>query len=285
MYTTTFYSYKGGVGRSMALVNVGVELARRGRRVLLVDFDLEAPALDTFGAFESKKPRLGIVDYVHSYLESGHPDALDKYVHQCQVGAECKDVWLLTAGGSKSDHSSRMQHIDWEDLYENQNGYLLMENLKQQWEDIVQPNYVLIDSRTGLTDVVGICTRQLPDAVAIFYFPNEQNLRGVGRVVREIRSEAEGSRKKDILLHFIMSNVPDLDDEHQILEKKIAKFEKQIGLKTKPMMVHHYDSLSLLNQTIFTSDRPNSRLAGEYRELVDEIVNANMGDREDALKY
>src|SRR5689334_22031775 len=44
----TFYSYKGGVGRSMALVNVGVLLALEGRRVLLVDWDLEAPGLETF---------------------------------------------------------------------------------------------------------------------------------------------------------------------------------------------------------------------------------------------
>ena len=48
MYITTFYSFKGGVGRTMALVNVAVELVRQGRRVLAVDFDLEAPGLDTF---------------------------------------------------------------------------------------------------------------------------------------------------------------------------------------------------------------------------------------------
>lgn len=30
MYTTTFHSFKGGVGRSMALANVAVELANRG---------------------------------------------------------------------------------------------------------------------------------------------------------------------------------------------------------------------------------------------------------------
>ena len=33
MYVVTFYSFKGGVGRSMALVNVAAELAARGRRV------------------------------------------------------------------------------------------------------------------------------------------------------------------------------------------------------------------------------------------------------------
>src|SRR5690348_6063354 len=41
----TFYSFKGGVGRSMALVNVAETLAERGYRVILCDWDLEAPGL------------------------------------------------------------------------------------------------------------------------------------------------------------------------------------------------------------------------------------------------
>jgi MinD-like ATPase involved in chromosome partitioning or flagellar assembly len=45
---TTFYSYKGGVGRTMALANIAVLLARRGLRVLAVDWDLEAPGLDRY---------------------------------------------------------------------------------------------------------------------------------------------------------------------------------------------------------------------------------------------
>ena len=37
----TFYSYKGGVGRSMAVVNVAYALAAKGRNVLVLDVDLE----------------------------------------------------------------------------------------------------------------------------------------------------------------------------------------------------------------------------------------------------
>src|SRR5229473_1921955 len=47
-YTFTFYSYKGGVGRSMAVMNVAYTLAGRGRHVLVVDMDLEAPGLSGF---------------------------------------------------------------------------------------------------------------------------------------------------------------------------------------------------------------------------------------------
>jgi MinD-like ATPase involved in chromosome partitioning or flagellar assembly len=44
----TFYSYKGGTGRSMALANVACLLSRMDRRVLVVDWDLEAPGLHRY---------------------------------------------------------------------------------------------------------------------------------------------------------------------------------------------------------------------------------------------
>ena len=45
----TFYSYKGGTGRTMALANVACLLAEtHGRPVLVVDWDLEAPGLHRF---------------------------------------------------------------------------------------------------------------------------------------------------------------------------------------------------------------------------------------------
>src|SRR4051794_25735589 len=44
----TFYSYKGGTGRTMALANVAWILAANGNRVLVVDWDLESPGLHRF---------------------------------------------------------------------------------------------------------------------------------------------------------------------------------------------------------------------------------------------
>ena len=52
-----------------------------------------------------------------------------------------------------------------------------------------------------------------------------------------------------------------------------------------PLFIHRYPSLSLLNQTIFTKDRPRSRLANEYRVLVEKITRLNAEDRNGALEY
>ncbi len=286
MYVTTFYSFKGGVGRTMALVNSGVELAKRGRKVLLVDLDLEAPGLDTFEAVKPKKTAPGIVDFVRNYLDTGQAPEVDGYLQKCpDIGDDGGELWLMPAGTRKAAYVENFRGIDWGDLYERRDGFLLFEDLKAQWKSTVQPDHVFVDSRTGHTDVGGICTRQLPDAVAILFFPNEQNLTGLTKVVADIRSESKESPGKQIQLHFIMSNVPDLDDEDRILERKIKAFQKKLGFKRDPLVVHRYDSLSLLNQVVFTKDRPRSRLAGEYRRIVKEIVRHNLEDREGALDY
>ncbi len=286
MYVTTFYSFKGGVGRTMALVNAAVELANTGRRVLVVDFDLEAPGLDTFEILHSETQVPGIVDFVSEYIASGQAPEVAHFISKApDIGDKGGGLWIMPSGAHHKSYTTNFSQIDWGTLYEQHDGYLLFEDLKEQWKHIFKPDYVLIDSRTGHTDTGGICTRQLPDAVAILFFPNEQNLRGLTRVVRDIRAEAEGPRKKEIELHFVMSNVPDLDDEDRILESKIKEFQDQLGFKHEPMAVHRYASMSLLNQVVFTKDRPRSRLAQEYRDVVQEIVRRNLADREGALDY
>lgn len=282
MYVCTFYSFKGGVGRSMALVNVAVELAQRGRRVLAVDFDLEAPGLDTFSLLSPDEPAPGLVEYVARYLESdAAPDAREF------IGASptVDNLLVMPSGAARQAYASNFSQIDWQALYAERDGYLLFEDLKEQWRENVEADYVLIDSRTGFTDTGGICTRQLPDAVTALFFPNEQNLRGLTKIVADVRSEATPPRNKQIELHFVMSNVPDLDDEDEILTGIKERFQSGLDFEEEPLVVHRYDSLSLLNQAVFVRDRPRSRLAREYKNVVARIVRSNREDRDGVMDF
>lgn len=286
MYVTTFYSFKGGVGRTMALVNVAVELALQGKRVVAVDFDLEAPGLDTFDLGRPAETTPGILDFVETYLETDRaPDAKDFLFESPPLGENGGRLWVMPSGSHDERYARRLSALDWQALYEHFDGYLLFEDLKAQWRDALEADYVLIDSRTGHTDVGGICTRQLPDAVVLLFFPNQQNLRGLTKVVRDIRAEAKGPREKRIDLHYVVSNVPDLDDEDEILQGITADFQKQLGFDRKPLAIHRYPSLSLLKQDIFTRDRPRTRLAKEYDQLAYEIVCLNPLDRVGAFSY
>ncbi len=287
MYVVTFYSFKGGVGRTFALVNVGVDLAKTGRKVLLADFDLEAPGIHTFGALSPHEPSPGVVEYVTDYVATqSAPDVREYIYDKPELAENGGRMWIMPAGKGNDDYHRRLASINWQSLYRDLDGYLFFEDLKAQWKEAFSPDYVLIDSRTGHTDLEGICTRQLPDAVVVLFFPNEQNLSGLKEVVGDIRAERERTRKdkSPVSLHFVMSNVPDLDDEDGILRRRLQEFRRALRYEDLSI-IHSYPSLALLNQTIFTQERPRSRLAKEYRRLKDRIVDENDEDVEGVLRF
>ncbi|MDA4120294.1 MAG: hypothetical protein OK436_06875, partial [Thaumarchaeota archaeon] len=184
------------------------------------------------------------------------------------------------AGRGDGAFRALLAKIDWARLYAEGDGFFMIEDLKAQWRQAFEPDYVLIDSRTGYSEIHGICTRQLPDAVVVVFFPNEQNLVGLREVVADIRSEVRRTREKPIRLIFVMSNVPDLDDEEQILQGRIRQFQDELRFREADVIIHRYDSLALLNQAIFTRERPNSRLAREYHSLKEKVVGYNPDDRD-----
>jgi len=269
----------------MALVNVAVEMVKSGLRVLVVDFDLEAPGLDTFNLPRPQKNTRGIVDFVLEYLETGQSPDVSEFIYKSPILNADGQLWVLPAGSPSDEYDSRFKSINWRDLYENKGGYLLFEDVKAQWEQLLQPDYVLIDSRTGHTDIGGICTRQLPDTVVLFFFPNEQNRRGLETVVRQIRGESLTNRKKNINLHFVMSNVPELDDEEDFLANSETRMKESLKVENFSAVIHHYQSLALLTQAIFTLDRPRTKLAEEYRLLTRAIRRDNLEDREVILEF
>ena len=282
MFVNTFYSFKGGVGRTMALANVAVHLARRGRRVLVVDFDLEAPGLDTFPALRPDARLPGLVDFVARYLDTNQAPDVREFVG---TAPGIDNLQVMPAGTVGRSYAANFARINWRRLYEEREGFLLFEDLKAQWDQALAPDYVLIDSRTGFSDTGGICTRQLPDAVTVLFFPNEQNLRGLAKVVADVRSEQAPPREKTIQLRFVMSNVPDLDDEDEILINMKDRFQQDLAFDHEPLVVHRYDSLSLLNQSVFALDRPRSRLAREYERLADRTVRDNLADPDGAMQF
>jgi MinD-like ATPase involved in chromosome partitioning or flagellar assembly len=284
MYTVTFYSFKGGVGRTMAMANVGLKLARAGSRVLLVDFDLEAPGLDTFDVLKPAEASPGLVEFVTEYQETGIAPDVTQFIYEPPNLVLDGKVWVMPTGRQDANYGALLNAIDWQQLYAEQRGYVLFEDLKAQWEQALRPDYVLIDSRTGHTDVGGICTRQLPDAVVLLFFPNEQNRRGLKAVVQEIQQESRDS-KRDIQLHFVAANVPDLDDENEILSERLKAFRQTLGYEELDAQIHHYDSLSLLQQTVFTIERPQTQLAREYATLAKSVTYCNLEDRTVVMEY
>src|SRR5580658_1089367 len=106
LHIITFYSFKGGVGRTMALVNVAAEIARRGKRVLVVDFDLEAPGLDTFDITISDKSNHGMLEFIEDFRRTGEVPDVRRYVYQSDIDLGDGGLWVMPAGLHDSNYRS-----------------------------------------------------------------------------------------------------------------------------------------------------------------------------------
>lgn len=268
----------------MALANVATILAQKGKRVLVVDFDLEAPSLPMYQCFSDLKISKGLVDYVEEYRRTGIAPDFKDYIYQNSKDDD--SIWIMPSGDTSTiEYGRKLASIDWRKLYDEEKGYLLFEDLKQQWQlfENVGFDYVLVDSRTGHTDVGGICTRQLPDLLVAMFLPTMQNISGISPIIEEVRGEKSRSQSP-IEIEFCAANVPDLDDEQQILANLLDKAAQHLQYEPSSLnLVHHYGSLYVLAHSIFAKERPNSRLAKEYNNLTSNIITHNLEDKEGAL--
>jgi tetratricopeptide (TPR) repeat protein len=257
----TFYSYKGGVGRSMALANIAEWFYLQGLRVVIIDWDLEAPGLENFFYCEERdleviRSQLGLIDLLMAYKRifpripilssksdvTRQADAIggDNYNHARKLLQESlppiSDVlypihppstlddregaalWLLPAGWRSGDrfplYAQAVQSFDWTDFYASFQGELYFEWMREQLISSVLADVVLIDSRTGVTEMGGVCTRQLADVVVSVCAPNVQNLVGIAAMARSFgRDELleKRGRKIEIVVVPARLDVSELD--------------------------------------------------------------------------
>lgn len=180
----TFYSYKGGVGRSFVLANVAALLAQWGHRVLCVDWDLEAPGLrHYFDEWAERTARPGVVDLVLEIQEGGRASSWGRMLTPVSIPDGVGTLHLISAGQVGGGYFRKMQSIRWDRAYERGLGNLL-EQIRSEWKN--HYDFVLIDSRTGVSDISGICTVQLPDQLVYLFTANQQSIQGANETLANI---------------------------------------------------------------------------------------------------
>ena len=173
----SFYSYKGGVGRSFAVANIATVLAQWGFHVLCIDFDIEAPGLSHyFTPWLHGKSTGGLLQYLHDCTQASIRD-LSAYALDLKLPGLGGRLTLIPSGRGDDDYIGRVQKIDWHVLYRDHDLGIRLERFRAEATD--EFDFVLIDGRTGITDFAGIVTAQLPDILAFLFTANKQSLDGV----------------------------------------------------------------------------------------------------------
>ncbi|MBP2704050.1 tetratricopeptide repeat protein [Microbispora sp. RL4-1S] len=209
----TFYSYKGGTGRTMALANTAWLLASNGHRVLVVDWDLESPGLHKFfhpfldSGVITATP--GVIDIISNYVWAAlrpmqragdwHRDYARVVPHAVSLAWEFDGGGTLdfvSAGQQNRDYSSLVSTFDWDNFYDRLGGGRFLDALRDDMK--ASYDYTLIDSRTGLSDIADICTIHMPDVLVDCFTMADQSIEGAARVARYI-DERYGDRAIRIL--------------------------------------------------------------------------------------
>jgi MinD-like ATPase involved in chromosome partitioning or flagellar assembly len=195
LQTITFYSYKGGVGRTLVVANVARYLALLGQRVVALDFDLEAPGLHYKllppGQIRNAPVKTGIVDYVHEFAVEGQiRDSLGDIAIELPMSSATKGSIVLIPAGAvpTSNYWQKLAQINWYDfLYRGDaRGAIFFLDLKERIQRELQPDFLLIDSRTGITEIGGVATTILPEKVVCLLLHNQENLEGARAVLRSL---------------------------------------------------------------------------------------------------
>jgi tetratricopeptide (TPR) repeat protein len=231
----TFYSYKGGTGRTMAMANVAWIIASNGKRVLTVDWDLESPGLHKFfhpfldQSTVSATP--GVIEIINDYAAAAvnpGPRSSDWYLECARAERHAVSLdWafpdggkldFLSAGRQNRDYSSAVCSLDWDNFYDRLGGGrffgALREDMKRNYD------YVLIDSRTGLSDVADICTIELPDVLAVCFTLSDQSIEGAANVARQIRGRY---RDRNIRVLPVPMRIEDGEKEKLDIGRSLAR--------------------------------------------------------------
>ena len=219
MRTITFYSYKGGVGRTLAAANFAVYLAKLGQRTVVVDFDLEAPGMDSkFHSVGLSQPRRGLLDYILDYQDSGaDPGSVRKISLDVAVESSGKvaPLWLIPAGDYLSeDYSRQLDRLDWRCIFsQEREGVAFFQQFLTRLEQELRPDFVIVDSRTGISEIAGLCTQQLADEVVMLSSLSSESIK-VTRHIKQLieRSEVAKALGKSVDVKVVVSRVPKPDD-------------------------------------------------------------------------
>lgn len=338
----TFYSYKGGTGRTMALANVACILAKRqqhagGKGVLMIDWDLEAPGLHRYfrnrtsglrpvhnAPDSATESRPGLIDLFYELQKKlGERPAVSDERHgdpalpapgserlareiienvdlQSYLTATGQDgLSLLKAGRfnpqDPNEYPVRVNSFDWGALY-NRSQHLIRvfaEVLAQRYA------FVLVDSRTGVTDISGICTALMPDKLVVVFTPNTQSLKGGLEQISwatDYRKESADLRPLVVfpLVSRVEANEPDLRHEWRFVgdaqrgvegyqtefERLLTDIYGQVGIKLDKyfdeIQIQHIPRYAYGEEIAFLAEKSSDKfsLRKSYQVFASKLVEA-----------
>lgn len=210
----TFFSYKGGVGRTTTLAAVAWQLARAGKKVLAMDLDLEAPGLGQALGVAADR---GIIDYLLGCMARGEA-TLDEDLVQ-NVTIHDASMRVLPAGLLDAHYLEKLARLDFASHELGTSGRSVgdspqryLRELLDQLERKYQPDYIIVDSRAGLHDIGGLALHELSHVAVLVGRHNAQGLAGLEIALRTLGRRRARESQRIAIVHTYAALPADSDE-------------------------------------------------------------------------
>ena len=210
-----FYGLKGGVGRSTALAMLAYRLAREGKHVLLIDFDLESPGLSGLLLPQDRVASYGLVDWFVEDVVGQGDEVLRDMVSLSPLSDQTQGSIRIAAamGQGETAYLSKLAraYVDTPSQTGPQTFADRMLRVTQQLEQQEQPDIVLIDSRAGLHDVAAVAISSLASVALLFATDAQQNWQGYRQLFNHWHQRPEVLRQVRNRIVMVQALFPEND--------------------------------------------------------------------------
>ena len=303
METIAFYSYKGGVGRSLLVANTARFLGMLGKRVVALDLDIEAPGLHyklgrAPGADGKSSICGGAVPYLLATAKGAKnpPPLSDHIIELAMPEGSDGSLHLMPAGPAPGrEYWTALKQLRERLRFDDPSGKGLaaLFDLHARIQDELKPDYLLIDSRTGVTELGGLTTAALADCVVCLLVPNQESVDGTVAIVEALKTPMQTPGREPIRVVPVVTRVMGgMADEGQTAEgiKRLVKIaEGQATAKkgeSKLFVLPHDSAFGATDRIVGGEQKASafSPLHKAYLELFQHLFPQSRKEAEEVLR-
>jgi hypothetical protein len=281
--TLAFYSYKGGVGRSLLLANAARFLASLGKGVVALDFDFEAPGLHyKLGHAAHRESRMegGAVPYlVATAREATSPPSLEEHMIQVPVPPDSGGWLRLMPAGPAPErvYWAALKQLGEQVHFDDPSGQGLMPllDLHARIREELKPDYLLIDARTGVTELGSLATTILADTVVCMFVANQESLDGTLMVAEALKAAPRLKGQRPIRIIPVLARTISKPPSEEPFAEGVKRLLKLVAEarpqgKKKPLKLFEipHDTVHVASDRIIAGERAASAYLELFRELV-----------------
>lgn len=209
-----FFSIKGGVGRSTALAATAWSLAQEGKRVLVLDLDLESPGLSSALLPPERQPMYGITDWLLEDLVDNGDVVFESMIATSNLSHDGEIHVVPAHGADHGEYIAKLSRVWMPKLQKNgtrEAWSSRLNRLLQKLEQRIQPDVVLIDSRSGIDEIASACITELgANLILLFSIEGAQTWNGYRMLFEQWLRAGVAQQIRD-RLQVVGAIVPDLD--------------------------------------------------------------------------